>query len=499
MNALTAFDFDNSYARLPERFFARLDPTPPRAPKHVRINDALARQLGIDPDALRTPEGIEILAGKRVPTGAAPLAMAYAGHQFGSFVPQLGDGRAILLGELVDTAGVRYDIHMKGTGRTPFSRMGDGRAALGPVLREYIVSESMAALGVPTTRALAAVTTGEEVFRETALPGAVLTRVAQSHVRIGTFQFFAARQDEDALRQLADYVIDRHYPAAAMQPEPYLALLEAVIERQAALVARWMGIGFIHGVMNTDNMSVAGETIDYGPCAFMDTYHPATVYSSIDHTGRYAFANQPPIAHWNLSRLAQAILPLLDSDEDAAVEKANTALSGFADRFNTCMMAGLREKLGLAVAEEDDMKLAQDLLDRMAGNQADYTLTFRGLATLKGPETFTDPADDAPVRDLFDDPAAFDAWAAAWRARLDREARPDPERQAAMRQANPAFIPRNHLVEAAIAAAVERDDLSVFESLLEVLATPFEDRPDRADFARPPRPEEIVRQTFCGT
>ena len=377
--AARVFPFDNSYARLPERFFARLPPTPVAAPRLIRLNDKLARHLGLDPLELSSPEGVAILAGNAVPNLGEPLAMAYAGHQFGTFVPQLGDGRAILLGEVVDVDGVRRDIQLKGSGPTPFSRNGDGRAALGPVLREYIISEAMAALGIPTTRSLAVVTTGETVRREMPLPGAVLTRVASSHIRVGTFQFFAARGDVDGIRHLADHVIARHYPEAADAGNSYRALLELVIARQAELVAKWLLVGFIHGVMNTDNMSIAGETIDYGPCAFMDVYDPATVYSSIDTFGRYAYGNQPRIAQWNLTRLAETLLPLLAEDQDRAIEIANAALGGFAGRFEAAFAAGLRRKLGLLQEQPDDILLAQDLLDRMARNGADFTLTFRRL------------------------------------------------------------------------------------------------------------------------
>ncbi|HKD24114.1 MAG TPA: YdiU family protein, partial [Rhizomicrobium sp.] len=363
--------FDNSYARLPERFYARLPPTPVAAPKLVRINEPLAIELGLDPARLASPEGVAMLAGNRVAEGADPIAMAYAGHQFGTFVPQLGDGRAILLGEVVDRHGRRRDIQLKGSGPTPFSRRGDGRAALGPVLREYIVSEAMAALGVPTTRALAAVTTGETVWRETPLPGAVLARVASSHIRVGTFQFFAARGDNEAVKELADHVIARHYPEARGAASPYRALLEGVIARQARLVAQWLNIGFIHGVMNTDNMSIAGETIDYGPCAFMDAYHPATVFSSIDEMGRYAYGNQPTIAHWNLTRLAETLLPLLADNEEAAIEEAKAALATFAPLFNAAYVDGLRRKLGLIAPEPDDITLGQDLLKLMADNGTD--------------------------------------------------------------------------------------------------------------------------------
>ena len=493
--AAERFAFDNSYARLPDRFFVRIAPTPVSAPRLVRLNARLARELGIDPDALATPEGVAMLAGNRVPDGAEPLAMAYAGHQFGNWAPQLGDGRAVLLGEVNDRAGARHDIQLKGAGRTPFSRRGDGRAVLGPMLREYIISEAMAALGIPTTRSLAVVTTGEQVLREGLLPGAVLTRVAQSHVRVGTFEFFANRGDAEAVRTLADYVIARHYPAAAATDQPYRTLLDAVIARTARLIAGWQLIGFIHGVMNTDNMSIAGETIDYGPCAFMDSYDPATVYSSIDHAGRYAYGNQPRIAHWNLARLAQALLPLLGDDEDAAVASAQTAIDAFPAHFEAAYLAGLRRKLGLHEAREEDAALAQELLDRMAENHADFTLTFRRLSDAAG----GDPEGDTAVRSLFDDPAAFDTWASRWRQRLAQESRRPAERQAAMRAANPAFIPRNHRVQAVIVAAEQLADFAPLEELLTVLSAPYDDQPAFAPYANPPRPEEVVQQTFCGT
>ncbi|HUN50262.1 MAG TPA: YdiU family protein [Candidatus Sulfotelmatobacter sp.] len=489
------FRFDNSYARLPERFFVRLAPTPVAAPRLVRLNRGLARELGADPAVLAAPEGVAVLAGNALPAGAEPLAMAYAGHQFGNWVPQLGDGRAILLGEVVDGAGERRDIQFKGSGPTPFSRRGDGRAVLGPMLREYIVSEAMAALGIPTTRSLAVVATGEPVMRETPQPGAVLTRVAKSHLRVGTFEYFANRGDEDAVRRLADYAIARHHPAAAATDDPYRALLDGVIERTAALVARWQLVGFIHGVMNTDNMSIAGETIDYGPCAFMDSYHPRTVYSSIDAQGRYAYGNQPRIAHWNLTRLALALLPLLGHDQDAAVASAQAAVDAFPGHIEAAYLAGMRRKLGLATEEADDGALGRDLLARMAANHADFTLTFRCLA-----DAATDEPDaDAGVRSLFDDPAAFDGWAEAWRRRLAREAGDPAARRAAMRAANPAFIPRNHRVEAVLAAAQDDGDFAPLEELLSVLSAPYDDQPTFARYALPPEPHEVVRQTFCGT
>jgi uncharacterized protein YdiU (UPF0061 family) len=491
----TSFDlfaFRNTYARLPDRFYERLAPTPVASPRVIKLNEKLAHELGLDPIELAKPKGVAVLAGNRVPDKSEPIAMAYAGHQFGNFVPQLGDGRAILLGEVIDQHGVRRDIQLKGSGPTPFSRRGDGRAALGPVLREYIVSEAMAALGIPTTRSLAAVLSGENVRRETLLPGAVLTRVASSHIRVGTFQYFAARGDVQAVREIADHVIARHYPQALDSSNRYHALLDLVIARQVHLVANWLLVGFIHGVMNTDNMSIAGETIDYGPCAFMDAYHPGRVYSSIDEFGRYAYGNQPRIAQWNLARFAETLLPLLADDPDLAIKHAQTVIDAFPQAFEQVYTAGLRRKLGLMTPQAGDLALAQDLLNRMAENEADFTLTFRELcnaaASLEA---------DAAVRSLFKDPSAFDAWAVKWRTRLAIEGDAQ-ERSTAMRAVNPRFIPRNHLVEEAIKAAVEGDH-APFETLVTVLSAPFEDRPEFARYATPPRPEEVVHQTFCGT
>jgi serine/tyrosine/threonine adenylyltransferase len=488
------FPFQNTYAALPDGFFARVAPTPVASPRLIKLNRPLASHLGLDPDRLESPEGIEILAGKRIPNGAEPIAMAYAGHQFGHFVPQLGDGRAILLGEVIDADGVRRDIQLKGSGPTPFSRRGDGRAALGPVLREYIVSEAMAALGIPTTRSLAAVVTGESVLRETALPGAVLTRVASSHIRVGTFQYFAARGDTEGVRQLADHVIARHYPDAANAERPYHALLQGVIARQAELVARWLLVGFIHGVMNTDNTSISGETIDYGPCAFMDTYDPAAVFSSIDEQGRYAYANQPRIALWNLTRLAECLLPLFSDDKDKAIEQAQSILGEFTQEFATAYQAGLRQKTGLFTERDGDEALVQDLLDAMAKNQADFTLTFRGLS-----EAALDADGDQKVRQLFADPTAYDEWAIRWRQRIGGEPQAPAARQIAMRSVNPAFIPRNHRIEAVIEAAVTRDDFALFEELLTVLSKPYEDQPALSAYALAPEPHQRVLQTFCGT
>lgn len=489
---VTGIRFDNSYARLPERFFSRVQPEHVREPKLIRLNRKLARDLGLDPDRLESPEWVEALAGNRIPEGAEPIAQAYAGHQFGNFVHQLGDGRAVLLGEFVDPNGHRYDLQLKGSGRTPYSRMGDGRAPLGPVLREYIISEAMAALQVPTTRSLAAIATGETVLRQGALKGAVLTRIASSHIRVGTFQYFAVREDVEALRILADYTIARHDPEAAKADAPYLALLEGVIRRQALLVAEWMGIGFIHGVMNTDNMTISGETIDYGPCAFMDTFHAGQVYSSIDRGGRYAFGNQAMIAQWNLAQFAQCLLPLLSEDRKAAIEIAQAAIDRFPELWLAEWLKIMRAKLGLGSVEDADQKLIDDLLARMAKGRADFTLTFRLLA-----EAVETDAENGP-RKLFTDAADFDAWAAEWRQRLQREGTTPETARERIRAANPLFIPRNHLVEEALSAA-NAGDLAPFETLLDVLSAPFEDQEGRERYATPPAPEEIVFQTFCGT
>lgn len=475
--------FDNSYARLPARFFAAQVPTPVADPRIVRVNTDLAAELGIDPAALDA----DLLSGSRVPEGSTPIAQVYAGHQFGNFSPILGDGRAVLLGEIIAPGGRRFDVQLKGSGRTVFSRAGDGRAALGPVLREYILGEAMHALGIPTTRALAAVTTGQPVFRETPLPGAVLTRIAASHLRVGTFQFFASQGDLEGVRVLADYAIERHYPECAGD---YAAFLRAVIRRQAELVARWLLVGFIHGVMNTDNVSISGETIDYGPCAFMDTYDPETVFSSIDQAGRYAYGRQPRITGWNLARLAEALLPLLAPDQKDGIVIAQAAIAGFGERFEAVYLTGLRRKIGLETERDGDDDLTQALLKQMQEGQADFTLTFRALAdAVEG--------DEAPVRALFSPAAAYDVWAPAWRARLALE--PDAGRAVAMRAINPLYIARNHLVEAALTAATEDGNDAPFSELLEVLARPFEAQEGRERFTLPPKPEERVLATFCGT
>ena len=495
MNAVPDHSLTNSYARLPAHFYARIEPTPVAEPVLARLNTPLAETLGLNPARLRDDDWVQCLAGNRVPEGMEPLAMAYGGHQFGNWVPQLGDGRAILLGEIVDRDGVRRDIHLKGAGRTPFSRQGDGRAALGPVIREYLVSEAMAALGIPTTRSLAILTTGEQVMRERPLPGGILVRVATSHVRIGTFEYFHHRGDTEAVRVLADYVIERLYPQLKDAANPYCALLETVVTRTAELVAQWMMVGFIHGVMNTDNMAISGETLDFGPCAFLDDFHPDKVFSSIDWAGRYAYNQQPGIAHWNLAQLAGTLLPLLGSTDTAAEAAARQALDGFVPCFEAAYINGWRRKLGLAQAQEGDLELAHDLLRRMARAGADFTLTFRRLCDLRR----ADDSADGPVRELFDDPRLFDEWVPSWRQRLLAESADDRQRRAAMRQVNPAFIPRNHRVEQAIEAAVERRDWGPLDELMTVLAAPFEDHPALADYARPPEPGEEVTQTFCGT
>lgn len=484
------FAFDNTYARLPDRFFARTKPTPVEKPRLVKVNAELASILGAKPDELTA----EMLAGNAIPDGADPIALAYAGHQFGGFVPQLGDGRAILLGEVVGTDGRRRDVQLKGAGRTKFSRGGDGRAAIGPVLREYLVSEAMHALGIPTTRALAAVTTGEPVFRERPLPGAIITRIAASHIRVGTFQFFAARQDKEALALLTKYALERHYPDAAGTGNDALALLERVIDAQAKLVARWLGVGFVHGVMNTDNTSISGETIDYGPCAFMDTFHPRTKFSSIDQGGRYAYANQPRIAQWNVARLAEALLDLVAPEEEEAVRLATEKLDDFGDRFGTAYLTVLRAKLGILRAKDDgsddegDAALADDLLARMADDHVDFTLFFRRLA---------DKPEDAAT--LFHTPGAFHDWAERWQKRIALDDVTPDARREAMRRANPVFIPRNHRVEEMIEAAAAGADFAPFEKLLAVLMRPYDDQPENAEYAEPPPKNERPYVTFCGT
>ena len=478
--------FDNSYARLPEAFFVRLNPVPVPAPKLVVFNGVLAQFLGLNPDALEGEEGTAVFSGNSIPEGAEPLAQAYAGHQFGFFT-MLGDGRAILLGEQLTPTGERYDIQFKGSGRTPFSRQGDGRAALGPMLREYIISEALHALDVPTTRSLAVVTTGEPVLRETALQGAILTRTAASHIRVGTFEYAATRGKTGETRALADYTIRRHFPDLAADGNPALALLGAVTERQASLVARWLMVGFIHGVMNTDNMALSGETIDYGPCAFMDAYDPNTVFSSIDHDGRYAYGQQPQIAQWNLARFAETLLPLIHGEPQQAVSMANEVISGFSDTFRHYWLAGMRAKLGLLNRETDDGALAEELLDCMHRHGTDFTNTFRDLASGSLPEASVFRAPD------------FKQWFERWQARLKRQPDSRETSRRLMNTHNPAVIPRNHRVEEALAAAVERADFSVMKKLLGVLSRPYQDPPEQAGYHLPPPPSAQPYRTFCGT
>ncbi len=489
-------EFDNSYARLPGAFSERIDPRPVAGPQLVRVNEALAGELGLNARALAAPAGVEMLAGNRFVPGSEPVAMAYAGHQFGNWVPRLGDGRALLLGEVIDRHGRRRDLHLKGSGPTRFSRGGDGRASIGPVVREYLASEAMAALGIRTTRALAAVTTGERVLRRGGPePGGILCRVAESHVRVGTFEYFARNGDTDAVRVLAEYVIERHDPELADHDAPCLALFERVIDRTADLVADWMPVGFIHGVMNTDNTSIVGETIDYGPFGFIDAFHAQTVYSSIDRAGRYAWNQQPAVAHWNLARLGECLLPLIDERSEAALQKLNAALERFPDRFESRFHRNLCAKIGIEDAREGDVDLAFDLLGRMQDASADMTLTFRRLGELP----VDHDRDDAPVRELFDTPERFDAWAVTWRERLRAQGCEDAERRAAMQRINPAFILRNHLAQSAADAAVERLDFEPMHKLLDVLSRPFDDQPEHAEYARPPEPGERVLETFCGT
>ncbi len=476
--------FDNSYAALPETFYSRVSPSPVSAPKLVALNTDLAVELGLNPDELTSPAGVAVLSGSAAPDGATPLAQAYAGHQFGGFSPQLGDGRAMLLGEVVDQSGIRQDIQLKGSGRTPYSRGGDGRAWLGPVLREYVVSEAMHAMGINTTRALSAVTTGDSVMRETPLPGAVLCRVATSHIRVGTFQYFAARQDLASLKALTDYTIARHYPDA-VGPDGPMGLFSAAVTAQANLIARWMGVGFIHGVMNTDNTHVGGITIDYGPCAFMDSYHPARLYSSIDRRGRYAYGNQPEIIVWNLAQLATSLIPLMGDDPDASVKAATDVLHSFSAQYKTAWLAEFRAKLGLKQAKDGDEALIMDLLERMAGQNADFTNTFRALAGDK-------------ARDQFTDPTVFDDWNTRWQIRLADEGTTQNEQRRLIRSTSPAVIPRNHRVEEMIEAAVA-GDYGPFQRLNAALANPFEDIKEFEDLKRPPTSDEEVTETFCGT
>lgn len=476
--------FDNSYARLPAPFHSRVDPTPVPSPRLLVFNRDLALALGLNPDRLDQAEAAPLFTGNRLPEGAEPIAQAYAGHQYGNLT-RLGDGRAILLGEHLTPSGQRVDLQLKGPGPTPYSRRGDGRAAVGPMLREYLVSEAMHCLGIPTTRSLAVASTGEPVFRERPLPGAVLARVAASHIRVGTFELFAALGDPDSLRTLVDYTLRRHFPDRVDLPNPGLALLEGVCIRQATLIAQWMQVGFVHGVMNTDNMALSGETIDYGPCAFLDAYDPGTVFSSIDHQGRYAFGRQPSIASWNLARFSEALLPMIDSNPESAVEQATGVLERFAGRFRSEWLRLFRGKIGLMTEEPEDAVLIEDLLEAMRGAGADFTRTFRGL----------DPAGTPSIR-----PSGIpEAWHARWRDRLGREPSTPDEAAACMARHNPAVIPRNQGVETVLSEASDHGNLSPFRELLAALRNPYEDPTTPTPLLDPPASGTPRCRTFCGT
>jgi uncharacterized protein YdiU (UPF0061 family) len=482
---------DNSYVRDLGGLYEPWQAAPAPTPRLLVLNEGLATELGVDPDALGAPAGVALLAGNAMPEGSSPVAQAYAGHQFGGFSPRLGDGRALLVGEVLDVHGRRRDLHLKGSGRTPFARGGDGKAAVGPMLREYLIGEAMHALGIPTTRALAVVATGESVAREVMLPGAVLTRVAGSHIRVGTFEY-AARGDDPALvRRLADHVIARHHPDVSEAENPYLGLFESVVDVQASLVARWMLVGFVHGVMNTDNMTISGETIDYGPCAFMDAFDPSTVFSSIDHEGRYAYGNQPRIAQWNLARLAETLLPLFHVDTDTAVAAATGVLQSFPDRFHQRWSDGMRAKLGMTDDQGEDRALIDDLLTLLRSQRVDFTSCFRALSSAV-------LGDVTRARSLFTEPSAFDAWALRWRARLSSEGAIPQTVAEAMDRVNPVYIPRNHQVEEALAAA-SGGDVEPFHRLLDVLVQPFDERAGLEPYAAPAPPGFGEYRTFCGT
>jgi serine/tyrosine/threonine adenylyltransferase len=480
------WNFDNSYARLPDRFFSKLNPTPVKAPELVILNHALAKSLGLDEEVLESEEGVEVFAGNRIPEEATPLAQAYAGHQFGHFT-MLGDGRAILLGEQITPNGERFDIQLKGSGKTPYSRGGDGRAALGPMLREYIISEAMHALQIPTTRSLAVVTTGETIIREKELPGAILTRVASSHLRVGTFQYASQWGTLEELQALADYALERHFPNFVEAGNRYLFLLEEVMKRQAELIAKWQLVGFVHGVMNTDNMTISGETIDYGPCAFMDTFHYETVFSSIDYHGRYAYGNQPYIGSWNLARLAESLIPLLHEDEDQAIEMAKEAITQFSKLYYHHWLEGMRAKLGISNEEDQDEILIKDLLKMMQKYEADYTNTFRALTLgqYEGMELFNTNT--------------FKEWHENWKERLKKQPESEETVQERMCKNNPAIIPRNYRVEEALEAVVEKGDYSVMEKFLHVLSDPYAYTKDQEEYAELPPPSCEPYRTFCGT
>ncbi|PPA71732.1 protein adenylyltransferase SelO [Jeotgalibacillus proteolyticus] len=484
--AAAGWNLENSYSQLPKAFFATIDPSPVSTPKIAVFNDSLAYELGLNSQSLTSEDGAAILAGNRMPEGSLPLAQAYAGHQFGNLT-MLGDGRALLIGEQLTPSGHRVDLQLKGSGRTPYSRGGDGRAALGPMLREYIMSEAMHALGIPTTRSLAVATTGETVLRERGLPGAVLTRVASSHLRVGTFQYAAALGKTEELKALADFAIKRHFPEAENAENPYLSFLQSMIQSQVELIVKWQLTGFIHGVMNTDNMAVSGETIDYGPCAFMDEYDPATVFSSIDIQGRYAYGKQPTIGGWNLARFAEALLPLLDEDQDKAVEMAQTEITNYTALFQEHWLNGMRAKLGIMGTESEDEALIQDLLSIMHKHEADFTNTFRALTY--------ETAADLPFMNSKD----FTDWQSKWEQRRDRQQESKEASFALMKKSNPTVIPRNHKVEEALKAAVEHDDYSVMNRLLKVLSAPYEESPENIHYTAPGGPASCDYRTYCGT
>lgn len=492
-NSTPPIHFDNSYARLPERFYTRQEPVSVSKPELIRVNYGLASELGIDPKWLKSEDGIEVIAGNKVPVGSDPIATVYAGHQFGRWSPQLGDGRAILLGEVITPTKERFDFQLKGSGPTPYSRGSDGRAPLGPILREYIVSEAMHAFGIPTTRTLAAAKTGDSVYRDDTLLGAILVRIAQSHIRIGTFEFFSFKQDLEALRILTDHVIDRHYPEAKKHDNSAYFMLKAVIKKQADLIASWKAVGFIHGVMNTDNMLLSGETIDYGPCAFMDHFDPWAVYSFIDRQGRYAYGNQPAIGQWNLAQLAQVLFPLLHEDRETARNLAQQAIDTYPSLYEQAYQKKMRAKIGLQTHHKGDEKLLEDLLTIMAENKMDFTLTFRHLSDL------VEPDQENHVGELIEFPDAMKQWLEQWEGRLGQEETSPDERQKDMYSTNPAFIPRNHLIEDVIERAVNHDDLSAFHTLVETLDQPYTYNPKREKYALPPRVDQIVPNTFCGT
>lgn len=485
-NIFAGLNFENSYAKLPNNFYEKIEPKPVSNPTLIKLNTALAKQLGLNTKQLGSQKGTDFFSGNFIAPQSDPIALAYAGHQFGHFTPQLGDGRAVLLGEIIDEQGQRFDVQLKGSGQTPFSRRGDGRAALGPIIREYIVSEAMNVLGVKTTRSLACVTTGESVFRKTALPGAIITRIASSHIRVGTFEYFAARREFESIKTLSDYTINRHYQQYTNTDNPYIGLLKETIDRQAQLIANWMGNGFIHGVMNTDNTSIAGETIDYGPCAFMDEYNPAQVFSSIDHQGRYAYINQPYIAQWNLSRFSQTILPLLDKHIENAVNVAKELIASFHSKYEDYWLDIMRKKIGLSTRYDDDKNLITELLNIMHETHSDFTNSFRALSNPRECNHAINSPD-------------FLAWLKKWNQRLKKENKNQKECSTLMKSVNPAFIPRNHRIEQAIQLATEKNDFSMMEELITVLANPYKDQPKFAHYATPPKPEERVTETFCGT